>query len=81
MVGHYRNKRILLSLFFFLDKDTGNDSASTSLHAEIQVCMSVRSAMRVVTDRQMHTHRQTHDVKTITPITSETWGVKIEVKY
>ncbi len=35
-----------------------------------QVCMSVRSPRRV---RRTHTH--TDDVKTITPITSETWGV------
>ena len=33
------------------------------LHAKIQVCMSVRLASKVVT------HGQTHDVKTITPVT------------
>ncbi len=36
---------------------------------------SVRSAMRVVTQRQ------TLDVKTITPVTSEKWGVNIHVIY
>ncbi len=47
------------------------------LHAKIQVRMSVRSAVRVVTDR--HTDRKTDDVKTITPDTSQTWGVKIQL--
>ncbi len=46
------------------------------LHAKIQVHMSVRSA-RIVRRTDTHTHRQTKDVKTITPITSETWGVNI----
>ncbi len=43
-------------------------------HAKIQVCMSVRLARRV---RRTDTHadRHTDDVKTITAITSETWGV------
>ncbi len=49
------------------------DILPLDLHAEIQVRISVRSAVRVVTHTQTHT--QTHDVKTITPITSETWGV------
>ncbi len=39
------------------------------LHAKIQVCMSVHSSVKVVTD----TH--TDGVKIITPITSEMWGV------
>ena len=38
-------------------------------HTKIQVRMSVRLAVRVVTD----TH--TEDVKTITPDMSQTWGV------
>ncbi len=37
--------------------------------AKIQVRISIRSAVRLVTDRQ------THDVKTITPDASQTWGV------
>ncbi len=37
--------------------------------------MSVRLAVRVVTDTHTDTH--TDDVKTITPDTSQTWGVKI----
>ncbi len=41
------------------------DILPSDLHAEIQICMSVNLAVRVVTD----THRQTHDVKTITPVT------------
>ncbi len=49
------------------------DILPLDLHAKIQVCMSVRSAVRVVTDGQ--TDGQTHDVKTITPDTSQTWGV------
>ncbi len=47
------------------------DILPLNLHAEIQVRMSVRLVMRVVT------HTQTDDVKTITPDTSHvTWGVK-----
>ena len=47
------------------------------LHAKIHVRMSVHSAGRVRrTHRQTHTH--TDDVKTITPITSETmWTYNI----
>ena len=51
------------------------DILPLDLHAKIQVCMFVRSA---VIARQTHTHTyretdtHTHDVKTITPITSET---------
>ncbi len=58
------------------------DILSLDLHAVIQVRVSVRSAVTVVTHRQTDTHTdtQTHDVKTITPITSETWGVKIPAK-
>ena len=51
------------------------DILPLDLHANIQVRMSVRSVVRVVTDR--HTHTQTDHVKTITPNTSETWGVII----
>ncbi len=52
------------------------DILPLDLPAKIQVRMSVRSAGRV---RRMdgHTHRQTDDAKTIRPITSEMWGVKI----
>ncbi len=51
------------------------DILPLDLYTEIQVCMSVRLAVRVVTDTQTHT--QTDDVKTITSDTSQTWGVKI----
>ena len=44
------------------------------LHHEIQVRMSIRLAVRVVTDTHINT--QTDDVKTITPDTSLTWAVK-----
>ncbi len=47
----------------------GLDILLLDRHTEIQVCMSVRLALRVVTD----TH--TDDVKMITPDTSQTWGV------
>ncbi len=52
------------------------DILPSDLHAKIQVCMSVLLA-RIVkqTDGQTETH--TNDAKTITPITSETWGVII----
>ncbi len=40
------------------------------LHAKNQVRPSVRSLVRVVT------HRLTHDAKTITPVASQTRGVK-----
>ncbi len=40
------------------------------LHAKSQVHMSVRLTMRVVTDRQ------THNIKTITPDTSQNLGCK-----
>ncbi len=43
------------------------------VHAKIQVRMSIRLIVRVVTHTQTHTH--TDDVKTITPDTSQTWGV------
>ena len=50
------------------------DILPLDIHAKIQVCMSVRSAVRVRrTDG--HTDTQTDNAKTITPITSETWGV------
>ena len=52
------------------------DILPLDLHTEIQVHMSVRLAVRVVTDRQ--THRHTDDVKTITPDTSQTRGVKTQ---
>ncbi len=50
------------------------------LHVKIQVCMSVRSADRVRrTDGRTDTRTDRHadHAKTITPITSEKWGVKI----
>ncbi len=50
------------------------DILPLDLHAKIHVRMSVRSAgIARQTDGQTHT--QTNDVKTITAITSETWGV------
>ncbi len=49
------------------------DILPLDLDTEIQVRMSVRLAVRMVTDRHTHTH--TDDVKTITPDTSQTWGV------
>ncbi len=51
-----------MTLTFTLDLDI----LPLDLHAEIQVFMSVRLAKRVVTHG--HTDRQTHDVKTITPV-------------
>ena len=48
----------------------GLDIFPLDLHAKIQVRMSVRSDVRA-----RWTDRHTNDVKTITPITSETWGV------
>ncbi len=51
------------------------DTLPFDLHAKIQVRTSVRLAVRVVTDTQTDT--QTDDVKTITPDTSQTWGVII----
>ena len=54
------------------------DILPLDLHAEIHVCMSVRLVVRVVTHTQTDTH--TDDVKTITPDTSQTWGVKIYYK-
>ncbi len=47
-------------------------------NAKNQDCLFVRSSARVVTDTHTDTHRHTDDVKTITPITSETWGVKTD---
>ena len=58
-----------MTLTYELDRDI----RPLDLHTEIQVCMSVRLAVRVVTDRQTDTH--TDDVKTITPDMSQTWGV------
>ncbi len=54
-----------LTLTFKLDLDI----LQLDLHAEIQVCISVRLPRRVVTHG--HTDRQTHNVKTITPVTDE----------
>ena len=51
------------------------DILPLDLHTQIQVRMPVRLALKVVTDRQTHTHRD--GVKTITPDTSQTWGVII----
>ncbi len=50
------------------------DILPLDLHAKIQVRMTVRSAVRV---RQTHRQTHTYDVKTITPVTSETRGVII----
>ncbi len=47
----------------------GLDILPLDLHTEIQVCMSIRLAVRVVTHRQ--TDRHTDDVKTIAPDTSQ----------
>ena len=56
--------------------DLDLDILLTAPPAKIQVCMFVHSARRVRwKDRRTHTH--TVDAETITPITSETWGVKI----
>ncbi len=44
-----------MTLTFKLDLDI----RPLDLHTEIQVCMSVRLAVRVVTDRQTHTHTDT----------------------
>ncbi len=52
------------------------DILPLDLNAKNQDCLFVRLPARVVTDT--HTDTQTHDVKTITPITSETWGLKTE---
>ena len=49
------------------------DILPLDLNTKIQVCMSVRLAMRVVLYRHTDTHID--DVKTITPDTSQTWGV------
>ncbi len=49
------------------------DILPLDLRAKNQDCLFVRSPTRVVTD----THTHTNDVETITPITSETWGVII----
>ena len=55
------------------------DILPLDLHAQIQVSMSVLSAVRVVTDThtQGFTDTQTDDVKTITPNTSQTCGLTI----
>ena len=50
-----------MTLTFELDLDI----PPLDLHTKIQVCMSIRLAVRVVT------HRHTDDVKTITPDTSQ----------
>ncbi len=59
-----------MTLTFKLDLDI----LPLDLHTEIQVCMSIRLAVRVrrthtPTDRQTDTHKD--DVKTITPDTSQ----------
>ncbi len=53
------------------------DILRLDIHAKIKVCMYVCLARRV---RRTHTDRQTHDVNTITPDTSETWCVIIELQ-
>ncbi len=58
-----------MTLTYKLDLDT----LPLDLHAKNKDCLSVRSSAIMVTDRQ--TLRHPADVKTITPITSETWGV------
>ena len=50
-----------MTLTFELDLDI----LPFDLHAKIQVCTSVRSA---VSARQTHTHTLTDDAKTITPV-------------
>ena len=52
-----------MTLIYKLDLDI----LPLDLHTKDQVCMFVRSVVRVFTDRQTHTH--TDDVKTITPVT------------
>ena len=51
------------------------DILPLDLHAKIQVCTSVRLGF-IARRTDGHTDTQTQDVKTITPDTSETWGVK-----
>ncbi len=46
------------------------------IHAKIQVCMSVHAF-----NRENETHKQTNGVKTITPVTSETWEVILVYTY
>ena len=74
---HFLTSR-LLPLTYDLDIWTWPRYPSTWLdvHAKIQVYMSVCSA-RIARRTHIQTDTQTHDVKTITPITSETWGVKM----
>ena len=71
-----------MTLTFELDQDI----LPLDLHTEIQVCMSFRLAVRVVTHR--HTDRQTHrrcqnyytqHVTDVGPNTSQTWGVIINI--
>ncbi len=50
-----------MTLTFKLDLDI----LPLDLHAEIQVCTSVRSAVRA---RHTHTDRQNDDAKTVTPV-------------
>ncbi len=57
----------LVTLTFTYELDL--DILPLDLHTKIQVCMSVNSAVRVVT------HRKTDDAKTVTPNMSQTWGV------
>ncbi len=59
-----------------LTYDLDLDVFPLDLPAEIQVRTSVHSAF-IVRRTDGHKHRQTHDAKTITPDTSETWGVKM----
>ena len=56
-----------LDLINYMTYKLDLDILPFDLHAKIQVRTSVRSAVRVVTDR--HTYGRTHDVKTITPDT------------
>ncbi len=59
---------------FYLSLAIMSLCTATLLHAKIQVCMSVCSAVRVATDRQ------TYDVKTTTPDTSQTAALGIASK-
>ncbi len=54
------------------------DLLPLDLPAKIQVCMSVHSTV-TVRRADGRTDRQTDDAKTITPITSEMWGVKSNI--
>ena len=62
-----------MTLTFELDLDI----LPLDLNTEIQLFMSARLAVRVVTHRHTQRHTHTDDVKTFTPNTSQMWGVII----